>query len=132
MNGDSLSIFIASLFLRFFFAVGIGGVDRICYWSDLCCISTFFIFPGNSELFFERYILSVWMCVLIRGHPQMHLLWDSRFFPLFSKLPPPGLLSGLSKKLFESLILQLSIWKMFVRWIKFKAKSRCSFSSSFN
>ena len=45
----------------------------------------------------------------LRGHPQVHLVQDSGFFLLFSEPPPHLLLSGLSYKIFKSLILQHSI-----------------------
>ena len=34
----------------------------------------------------------------LSGNPQMHLVWDSGFFPLFSESPPPSPLADLAKK----------------------------------
>ena len=37
-------------------------------------------------------------CKNVRVHPQMHLIWDSGFFLLFSESPPPSSLADLAKK----------------------------------
>ena len=52
-----LSTFTTSLWLRFFFGVGIGIVDAICSWFDFCSIFVCFTFSGNTEPF-ERYTWS--------------------------------------------------------------------------
>ena len=35
--------------------------------------------------------------ILLRAHPQMYFVLNTRFFPLFSEPPPPLLLTRLSK-----------------------------------
>ena len=36
--------------------------------------------------------------VSVRGYPQMHLVSDNGFCPLFSEPPPPSSLAGFAKK----------------------------------
>ena len=54
-------------------------------------ISTNFSWNWQFRFFFGPNLLK-WGTEFqykLRRHPQMHLLWDSGFFPLFSESPPP-------------------------------------------
>ena len=103
MPSNSNMSFFTWLFLKYFGIVSCKSSDLLVLWK------------------FENYF---------RSHLQRHLVWDSGI-SFFSWTPSPLLLSGLSKKVFKSLILQYSISKVFERQIPFKANSRCSLSIVF-